>query len=203
MIIFTPADLPKIEPDNWDIFRDIWDKNADWLVKEKQSHTMSMSPIGQSNIWVGLDIYKKYHGQTLWNAPYYDIRERLPIMFNAIESICPFIYRARVLQSKTNIIAHTDDNTDRWNIRALLYPPDAKSQWYFTRPNDPMGERTYINMPDDTNWFVYNDKHAWHGTDYNPENKKILLQLFLFNSLTINELMEKSKTKYSEYIIEF
>jgi hypothetical protein len=127
MIIFTPADFPKIEPDNWDTFQDIWDKNADWLVKEKQSHTMSPAPIGQSNVWVGLDIYKKYHGHTLWNAPYYDIKERLPIMFNAIESIYPFIYRARVLQSRTDVIAHTDDNSDKWNIRALLYPPKDKA----------------------------------------------------------------------------
>ena len=24
MIVYTPIDLPKIEPDNWDVFWDIW-----------------------------------------------------------------------------------------------------------------------------------------------------------------------------------
>ena len=142
MLIFTPLSLPKIEPDDWSVFQDIWDNNADWLVKESQSHSMSTAPIGKSNIWVGLDIYKKPNGRTLWNAPYYDIKERLPIMFNAIESIYPYIYRARVIQSRTDIIAHTDDDLNKWNIRALLHSPGSKSQWYFTRPNDPTGERT-------------------------------------------------------------
>jgi hypothetical protein len=50
--------------------------------------------------------------------------------------------------------------------------------------------------------YDYSPSLVWR-LYYDRENKKILHQLFLFNSLTINELMEKSKKKYSEYIIEF
>jgi hypothetical protein len=56
-------------------------------------------------------------------------------------------------------------------------------------------------MPNDTNWFMYNDKYSWHGTDYDPENKKILLQIYSVYSK--KELLEKSRIKYKDYVVEF
>lgn len=202
MLIFTPADLPKIEPDNWDIFWDIWNTHSRPLVKVRQNTELSLAPIGSNDTWTGLDIYVKYNVNMPYTAPYFDIKEHLPNMFNQLSNIAPNLYRVRLLQSHVNILSHTDNNTDLWNLRAFLQNTDAFTQWYFTKPHESFGERTYINMPSDTNWFMYNDKHCWHGTDYDPNSKKILLQAFCFGT-PMNGLLDRSSIKYKEYTLEY
>lgn len=201
MLIFTPVDLPKIEPDNWDIFWDIWNTHSRPLVKVKQNTNLSLAPIGSSEIWTGIDVYKKYNNEMPYTAPYVDISELLPNMYTQLLAIAPNLYRVRLLQSQMKIVSHTDNNTDIWNLRAFFHNSDSHTRWYFTKPYDSFGERTYIKMPTDTNWFMYNDKHCWHGTDYDPNNKKILLQAFCFGSPM--NLMDRSRIKYKEFNLEY
>lgn len=202
MLVFTPIDLPKIEPDNWDIFWDIWNTHSAPLIKVKKNTDISLAEVGSDNIWTGIDIYKKYGNRMPYDAPYVDIEHILPKMYKAILSVSPDVYRVRLLQSQINITSHTDDDRDRWNIRAFFYGDKAKDQWYFTKPYDSAGERTYIKMPPNTNWFMYNDKHCWHGTDYDPSNKKILLQLFCIDP-KLSNLIDTSTQKYKEYTLEY
>jgi deoxyribodipyrimidine photolyase-like uncharacterized protein len=200
MIIATPLDIPKLEPDSWEVFWDIWNTHADKLHKVRMNYEKSKSSLGSNNVWTGMDIYKRYDDFNAWKAPFYDIKDRLPNMYKSILSVDTSMTTARLVQSNLDIISHTDDNFDKWNIRAFLHNPSKISQWYFTRPNDSNGERFYLEMPKDTNWFMYNDKYAWHGTDYDPENKKILLQIYSLHFK--KELLEKSKIKYKDYVIE-
>jgi hypothetical protein len=58
MIIFTPIDLPKLEPDSWEVFWNIWNTHADHLTKRKMNVDTSDAAIMSSNVWRGLDIYK-------------------------------------------------------------------------------------------------------------------------------------------------
>lgn len=202
MLFFTPIDLPKIEPDNWEVFWNIWNTHSEPLVKVKQNTDLSIAPVGSSHIWTGLDVYKKFNNQMPYIAPYVDISKLLPNMYNQLLDIAPNLYRVRLLQSQVNIASHTDNNINFWNLRAFLHNTSSYTQWYFTKPNDSLGERTYINMPDDTNWFMYNDKHCWHGTDYDPNNKKILLQAFCIGS-PMNNLLDKSSIKYKDFTLEY
>jgi len=105
------------------------------------------------------------------------------------------------VQSQKNFGAHTDDNRNVWYIRAYLHYTSSKSQWYFTKPHDSRGNRTYIELPEETNWFAYNDLNCWHGTDFDPNNKKILLQVF--GNYTPPSLIEQSINKYKNYTIDF
>lgn len=199
MNIFTPADLPRLEPDDWGVFWDIWDKHADWLTKVKKSQLRS-AEVGINNVWKGFDIYKTQMSVD-WLAPYHDISQSLPNMFKLIMSCHPHIYRARFIQSKTAIMPHTDDNTNKWTIRALLHSPAKQSQWFFTQPVPGAKDKTYITMPQDTNWFMYNDRYAWHGSDYDENNEKILLQIYAYS--TPQDLLNRSLEKYKNYVIEF
>ena len=200
MIVFTPIDLPKIEPDNWDVFWDIWNTHRDYLVKTRVNTTISATPIGANNLWLGLDIIKKSIGNTSWQAPFFSIKDLLPNMHNSLTTLFPNA-TIRLVQSQTDFRSHTDDNINIWHLRAYLHYTDSKSQWYFTKPHDPHGDRTYINLPESTNWFAYNDLNSWHGTDFDVDNKKILLQVF-FNPLTPN-LLKQSIEKYKDYTIDF
>lgn len=202
MIVFTPIDLPRIEPDNWEIFWDVWNKHKGSLVKVRMNHAHSTAPIGNSVIWTGLDIYKKFNNQLPWDAPFVDIRQFLPNMYNTIHSLAPNIHRARLVQSQVPIMSHSDDDRDIWNIRAFIHGHDPYKQWYFTRPHNSNGERTYIDMPSDTNWFMYNDKYSWHGTDFDADNKKILLQLYFVGNPSVDYLT-RSIEKYKQYTVEF
>lgn len=200
MIVYTPLNLPKIEPDNWDVFWNMWNNHSDIAVKRSMNFNGSRSKIGDSNIWRGLDIFKVGNIPTSWECPYFDIRNTLPLLYEAIRNLkIRSLYRVRLLQSISDIGSHSDDNNDTWKVRAFLYYPSTVPQWYFTKPNDT--ERVYIDLPESTNWFAYNDKHAWHGTDYDPENKKILLQLYFLEP--IDDLIKSSIEIYKPYTISF
>jgi hypothetical protein len=199
MIVYTPIDLPKIEPDNWDVFWDVLNTHRDYLVKTKMNTSISLTPVGISDMWLGLDIFKKTTGYASWQAPFFDIKQSLPNMYNSLVTLFPNATIIRLVQSQKNVEAHTDDNRNVWHIRAYLHYTSSKSQWYFTKPHDAGGNRTYIDLPEETNWFAYNDLNAWHGTDFDPDNKKILLQVF--GSYISPSLIEPSINKYKNYTI--
>jgi hypothetical protein len=200
MIIYTPVNLPKLEPDDWDVFWNIWNTHSNFALKTAINQIDSKSPLGSKNVWRGLDIFKKPIGNTSWTCPYVDISSTLPQMYKSILQLnIKSLYRVRLLQSLCDISSHTDDNKDCWNIRGYLHYTDTKSQWYFTKPSSK--ERTYARLPSNVHWFSYNDKHAWHGTDYDPTHKKILIQLYFFEP--INEIIQSNINTYRDYTIDY
>lgn len=201
MIVATPLDLPKIEPDNWDTFWDIWNIHSKPLVKVNMNTSYSKSKVGSLNVWKGIDIYANGENfATAWSAPFVDISKSLPCLYNTISNL-PFkdMVRVRLLSSSIPIPSHTDDDLDIWSIRAYFHYTDTKDQWYFTQPHDSQGKRKYFHVPKETNWFAYNDKYCWHGTDYNEKHSKILLQIYLLS--TNQDLITNSIKKYQEYTI--
>lgn len=201
MIVYTPLNLPKMEPDEWDVFWNIWHTYSGDAIKRRVNRSESAAKVGSTNVWQGLDIYKRSGMETAWDCPYFDISAELPMMYQLIKNLgIRSLYRVRLIQSKIDIGLHTDDNRDEWKIRGFLRYTSDKSQWYFSKPHGT--ERTYITLPESTNWFSYNDKHAWHGTDYDPEHKKILVQLFFLEPVS-NDLISSSIEMYKPYTIEF
>lgn len=205
MIVFTPIDLPKIEPDNWEVFWEIWNKHSASLVKTKMNTKYSLTPVGASDLWIGLDIIKKTQIEPSWRAPFFDIKDLLPNLYNTLNINLPGAKLIRLVQSQTSFASHTDDNMQVWPLRAYLHYTSDKPQWYFTKPNDMEGQRTYATLPEDTNWFAYNDRNSWHGTDFDPYNKKILLQVFGYATPynTPSDLLNRSIEKYKNYTINF
>lgn len=200
MIVFTPVDLPIIQPDNWDVFWDIWNKHSDWLVKIGKSANTEIKP-GTKNLWIGLDIFKKYNYKLAFDAPYYDIKNQLPILYKKICKLDINVIGVRLMQSQCEIGPHNDNNKDVWEIRAFFHQPSEIPQWYFTKPDRNIPDKFYINMPKTTNWFMFNDKHCYHASNFYPDKKKILLQLITYGSL--KHLIDRSIKKYSNYTLSF
>lgn len=203
MIIFTPVDLPIIEPDDWDKFWEIWNAHSSRMKKINASHDASTADIGRDDLWIGLDIFKRYDIPLSWVAPYFDIKYALPKLYAQILNTGLAVHTVRLIQSQKPFFSHTDEDKDKWEIRAFFHHPSEVQQWYFTKPFDVDGERTYINMPKSTNWFMYNDKHAWHGTDFTEDKKKILLQFFAFRTPAFDELLSKSINAYKSFTLEY
>ena len=202
MIIATPLDLPRIEPDDWDTFWDIWNTYSKPLVKVRSNTIFSKSKVGSTDVWKGMDIYSNNSNfPTAWSAPLIDISKSLPCLYDTISNL-PFkqVVKVRLLSSSMPVLAHTDDNQDRWSVRAYFHYTDTNDQWYFTRPHDSYGKRKYFHIPKETNWFAYNDKHCWHGTDYNIEHPKVLLQVYTL--FTNKDLIDNSIKKYQANTIK-
>lgn len=204
MIIALPLNLPKIEPDNWNTFWNIWNTHSDYAVKVKQNYINSLAKIGNNNVWKGLDIYKDGILNPAYTVPFFDISKDLPKMYKFLHSLNKKlkveIYRIRLLQSLVDVLPHTDDDKDVWSVRAFLHYPSPKQQWFFIKPNDNKN-KIYLKMPSETNWFCYNDKHVWHGTDFDAKHKKILIQIFFVGD--INDAIIKNSLKiYNDYKLE-
>ena len=206
MIIATPLDIPPIVPDDWDVFWEIWNTNADNLVK---THFTPQHPIlrpvpnnsmlGRNDIWIGIDIYqtKDSEKRTSWRSPYVDIRDRLPKMYQqCIDLPFQYVSAIRIVKSLKNFPPHADDGRDTWKIRSMLYHPWEEQQWTFSLPNSD--KVIPLNLPKETNWFSYNDKHCWHGTTYNPEREKLLV---IVDGFVPKSLIEKSIEKYKDFTI--
>jgi hypothetical protein len=202
MIVYTPLDLPKIEPDSWDVFWEIWNQHSDNLVKVVSNGSHSKSAVGRNDLWRGLDIYKNPSMSPGWQAPFYDIKEKLPKLYNTIKSL-PIrnIRQVKLVSSNLQVNPHSDDEKDIWVARAYFHYTSPIEQWWFTTPGNFSGERSYITRPSETNWFAYNDKYCWHATDYDPEHPKILLQVFA-SSLPA-DLINRSIEKYKDYTIAY
>jgi hypothetical protein len=201
MIVATPLNLPRIEPDNWDIFYKIWNEHSGPVKKIKvNNNPFYTKEIGDDTAWQGLDIYKKTNINLALDAPYFNIKHELPIMFNSIENLpIKNIYSVRILQSKIEVLPHTDRNKDEWAVRAFLQYTDTNPQWYFTDQVN-LKTRHFLNLPNDTNWFAYNDASCLHGTVYNPLHPKLLVQVHFFGSIL--NLIQDSINKYKDYTID-
>jgi hypothetical protein len=198
--VATPLDLPIIKPDDWATFWNIWHANKQPLVKVKSNVDATSSLIGTSDIWQGIDIFTAGDTVTAWHAPLVDIKDTLPELYKTCATL-PFknVYRVRLIESLKYVDAHTDDGLHKWSIRAYFHYTDTKPQWYFTKPDDAQGHRHYFALPAETNWFAYNDKNCFHGTDYDAEHPKVLLQVYAIDSPTV--LVYNSMAKYKEHTI--
>ena len=206
MIIATPLDIPPLVPDDWNVFWEIWHKNADNLVK---TYFVPQNPVsrpvpnnsmlGRNDIWFGMDIFQTASSErrTLWQSPYVDISHSLPKLYQQCINL-PFsnVRTIRIVKSLKNFSPHADDGLDIWRIRAMLYHPWEEQQWHFSLPD---GNKTIpLSLPKETNWFSYNDKHCWHGTTYNPDREKLLV---IVDGLVQKSLIEKSIEKYKDFTV--
>lgn len=215
MIIATPLDLPNLEPDNWEVFWQLWKENAAPLVKRSMNTDYSIVPVNDSTLWIGMDIFKKEFRSkidnraldtTHWDAQYVDISSLLPNFYKSLESL-PInnIFRVRLISNLKPIPAHTDDNSDKWSIRYFLYNENTQPVWYFTPPGvENKNNKSYFSLPEETNWVAYNDKHCWHGSDYDHTNKKILMQVYYFDYPDQeNEIIYSSIEKFKNNVLSY
>lgn len=171
MIISTPLNLPKLVPSDWDKWFSIWSQHGQQLKKTRGNHN------SMSGLHFGFDVYKHERALTDYDAVKIDMESLWPEFYQELMDMIPVEpYVVRFVMSTGDFPAHTDNAFRNWQLRSLFYHPDPNPQWYFT---DLDGERKeFLRMPEQTNWFAYLDGACKHGTHYNPEHPKILLQIF-------------------------
>ena len=204
-IIATPIDLPIVEPDDWDIFWDIWNNQAGLMTKIKNYNSNSESPILQNNLWRGMEIYSTPDSVPGWLAPAVDIKEKLPNFYKTISTLpIDKVVRVTLVQSLQDFRPHRDADRDCWSFRANFYVTSPVPQFYVTTLGTPTDQfdKKFINLPKETNWFAYNDLKCRHGSDYSSDYPKILLQVMVKTSSNNTEIINQSIKKYKNYTIE-
>jgi hypothetical protein len=226
---WIPLDIPKIEPDDWDLFWKLWN--------EKAGEVSRVYPQTEP-VWKGLGIYTRpdidvskfnYPKQVFENwEPYF------PKMFAAIKNSLPYASIEKVvLWSNVNEVQpHFDPDYQIFpfpdSLRIMLWdtnegPTFYMSPWpertsaYSPQPvtvrNGPSAHgfkshratddmRMYVDLPKDTNSFLFNNGAFVHGADL--AKPKIIMAVKGIPSIyKWLATLESSYIKYKDYIPTF
>ena len=203
-VYYTPIELPNLEPDNWDLFWKIWKEKAEnvsKLFKHKSPYTRL--PVGDSTRWRGIEIFNPKNVNHALVMPKLDVSSLFPKMHETMVQLQEHFegyLKITLIESLRHIHSHTDTARDTWQLRQYFHYPAPNQQWFFTKPLDIEGPKTFIKMPEDTKWFGFNDGLAWHGTIYDSKYPKVIVKLYGTPKMS---LIEKSIETYENYTLRF
>ena len=224
-IPWVPLDIPKIEPDDWDLFWKLWnEKNAD----------ITRSNTKETQYWKGLccwlnpviDHTKFNYSNTVVE----DWSMHFPKMFAQIRACLPFTFVEKiVLWSNINTVnPHFDPDAVIYpfpdSLRIMLWDTNDKPTFYMNkwpeRTEDynpmpvtirtnggygiksdmvPQDKRMYVDIPADTNTFVFNNGAFLHGADL-AKPKIIMAVKGRPNIYKWLKALEASYAKYKDII---
>ena len=207
MVVLTPLDIPKLEPDSWDVFWDLWNKHATHLTHNVENIAAGQQPnrIYNDHHCRGMDIFVRNENsstRTRFSAGFVDIKDKLPKMYNQLQNL-PFANHCnliRLIDLPYTVRPHTDAGDCKWIVRNVFYY-SGDNPWFITSP--AKNDKKYLKLPIETNWFALDDVNCWHGAKYTPESITIIAQVFL-QTLDFHNyvpLIQKSADKFKDYII--
>ena len=195
-IISAPLVFPKIEPDNWEEWWKVWDDEAVPVKKVQTSHNNLQSP------WIGFDLYvapdKEEAAKFHYDFKNINRPDLFSKFFNNLDEFPLDINIMRVASTFVAARPHRDFTEPAVSVRAMLYDSNPAATWYYIFDN----KKIYLNLPPDTNSWIYPDHESLHGTDFKPPYKKILLMFF--GTLKLGHpktSFDNSLAKYTDYII--
>ena len=196
MIVSTPLDFPKLVPDDWDKWNAIWDEHAKPLTKKRPS------PNKAAGLHVGFDMFREGWFEPVYDAPHVYMDKIYPSFMQQIMALPVKIYCVRAVMSLGDFRPHVDNFSPSWIIRSLLQDTSPTPQWYYT---DMKNENVkYQTLPEETNWWAYHDGIVKHGTTYNEDHKKILIQVFSKIDETQKFIDDQlASSKYKDFQISY
>ena len=195
MIVSTPVNLPSLVPDSWDKWWDVWATHAQPLTKE------GTSPNKQYGQWLGFDVMVTEKFKTVYTAPAIDLEQIYPSFHKQLKTTLQEfdVYGVRFVQSQSAFPAHKDNFIASWQLRCLM--SGEEGQWYYERLQRT--DRRQLKLSPTTNWWAYLDGMCLHGTHFNPDAKKILVQVYAHHK-GVNKLAQDSIPLYeSEYQVKY
>lgn len=225
-IPWLPLDVPRIEPDNWDLFWQLWNEKSGIIGRAAKQ---------EDQMWKGLTIWTRPDVDTTkFNYAaenYEDWSLHFPQMFEQIKNCVPWLALEKVvLWSNVNAIQpHFDPDyvIFPWpdSLRIMLWDTNEAPTFYmnkwpkrseeFNPPpvtvrsggtgyglgtiTIPQEQRMYVNLPKDTNAFVFNNGAFLHGADL-AKPKIIMAVKGRPNIYKWLRTLEASYEKYKDYI---
>jgi hypothetical protein len=193
-IISTPLIFPKVEPNNWDEWWNVWKQNSKTLLKVTKNHNRLQAP------WKGMDIFIAKGVDPInitgYVAPYVDCSNLFSTLFDNIDQLPIDVRVIRAVSSFQKVYPHSDLTTESFSVRSLLYDNNLKSTFYYNFDD----KQVYQQLPSDSNTWGYWDHKCKHGTDYHAGYFKILLMYIGEEKLNID--ISKSINHYADLVIK-
>jgi hypothetical protein len=195
MIIHTPLDIPKIEPNNWDEWWQVWDKHASPVTKARRNH----NSIGDICVWKGFDVYRIHDSLKDLHAYKAPLVPEYPVILDLIEQVKKHCILEpaliRVIENVIPVVPHYDlPYLNKYEFRTVLWNTYQTPIWNFTYEN----ETRDMIMPEDTNSFYYLDNPVKHASIHNPSFSKGLLLVYGKPKEDTNDIINRSVEKYKE-----
>lgn len=218
-IRWLPLAVPRFELDK-DRFLDWWDRECIDILRvgtdiaepwPKEQH-----PLGQSSSWYnpsykGCHIYhhspetfctntnmpwtKKLKSDTMFNPLIEQIMDTLPI---------DDLWSVHIWESVRDIYPHRDHNY-YWDM-----PTEMRIMLF--DDNDPVTEKTlyvadvdhkdinYIDLPNDTNTFIWSNGSQLHGSVYHGKRKQLIALNCAYDLKKYKNLLDRSISKYQNQL---
>lgn len=202
-ILYTPVDLPKIEPDSWEMFWKIWEADSRMYVRLKPdaAGNNTQHPGWNGLIW-NFEIPGKKPG-TMWDVSAKNYKLVFPKWYEQLQSLPFKLHRIQMLSNYQAIIPHRDGQiyTDHLpfacDLRTMLVDENTTpSFWVSTTRQEPI-DKFYVKLPNDTNTFVFNNPKTFHGADYHGKRKIILT--YVFDELDENKWQQMLLNSWEKY----
>jgi len=201
-LIWTVLDAPKIQPNAWNFFWEQWKKysGASHIVKSDPAGNIASETSKGIDFFKGLNIYAKHPDMLKdnhWQVPFLDYREIFPNVIDDLHSAVPWaeIHFCRLWMSNVPIPFHRDHTKEDVALRAMIYNENPRGT--FKVFNAAAGVN-YVELPEDSNMFAYNNAKCLHGSDREEGvNKMILLTIHKTkDKQAMEEHFKRSAGKY-------
>jgi hypothetical protein len=195
-IVSSPIIFPKIVPNDWDKWWNLWISEAKPAFRVKQTHNSKGGP------WIGMNVYVKpgvdnieYTGYNIKNV---FCPELFPSLFDNLDLFPIDIAVMQIVSSRCPSPPHSDHTEPRISVRSMLYDNNFTPTFYYQID----GDKKYQTLPDDTNTWMYHDNKYKHGSDYYQGHSK---HLIIYHGKIKRELLESNLSscndRYKDYII--
>ena len=183
-MLAVPLDLPRFEPDSWETFWKIWEEDAVRYVRLKpDAQGNNVDPGWDGFVW---DFYRPEIKDTftMYDVTVRDYSSVFPRWRASMESHLPFrIRRILFLSNQRAIRPHRDGIilTDHLPypaaFRILLTDDNTVPTFWFSKERSVESERFYMDLPPETNTFVYNNPKIYHAADYHGKRKILMMPI--------------------------
>lgn len=197
MILYTPLDIPRIEPNDWEEWWKVWE-TRDYLSKVVDNHNYDSS--AHLN-WRGLDLYYKPNAKAIYRAKQ---ATKSPVVDNLVQQVFDCfqvdIDVIRVIENEKKIDFHSDNTIPSPQIRSVLWSTYSNPLWNLEYKN----QYKSIGLPKESNSFYFLDHPMKHEAEYEDGKSKGLLVVYStkFYGKTTLDLVKRSSERFKEYMWE-
>ena len=178
-LVWTTFDAPLIKPTNWDLFWDAWNKHSgsSYIVKSDPAGNNASENSKKIDFFRGLNIYAKHENlltDNHWQVPYLPYQEIYPDLLEQLEAAFPWaeIMFCRLWMSNQPIPWHRDHSSEPGALRAMIYNENNKPTFKVFHPR---AGTNYVDLPEESNTFMYNNSTCMHGSDREDGVNKIIM----------------------------
>jgi hypothetical protein len=193
-ILYTPLDIPLLPLSNRDSIIDLYKEHATSINKP--------TDINLPVFWKGITCYKgpSFTSEMLMHVgTYIDMSSLLQEEVNILNTHLPIEVESISLWTNVQYVPPHQDKLlydTRLDFRFRFVIAQDKKSFFIDYNN----KKRYINLPDSTNTFCFNNQPCSHGASFDPDNFKILgvVRGKINDEQKLYNLLESSIQKYSD-----